>query len=148
MNIHSIHVHTYTQTHSTHMYRLSKAQQAYVHTCTNLAHVHIAHMCVHEHLCTHMYTYVHGWKYRKAALFACTEHQGLGMGTVFLKWMSEVGVLAAPMGERQVQARENPFQAGKRKRVTCKGGWSPQMHVTCLSSWVSSSEMSGSLICS
>lgn len=136
-HMHSLHVHTgvdsqHTRTQSTCMY-----------VCL---HTHRPHVCTQ--------TRTRGRSPGRLCMSVCTRHKDVGWALPFSPVLPLQGAEQTRRVCQQLPADEGKHKPGRvvyrqeSERSHLQGGRNPQMHVTCLSSWVSPWEMSGSLICS
>ena len=126
------------------------------HVCTQCIHhtrihVHVQSICVHTHtyerqdycVCTGM-----------LCIPACRKTKGIRMGNAFIllfqatgSWANQVDIPTFPC-RWEASINQWKIVLGKKEKLPAGEDITVWMHVTCPSSWVSSSEITGSLVCS
>lgn len=148
--------HTGHHTDSTHMYTRVHVPHICTHVYAQKAHMNLHILHTHSpHVYLHMYMYNRQSSQQGGCaheMSVCHGTQGLRMGTALsflqLQEQTELGGTVTGPCRREASITQRGAMGRQKKHVTCRDHVVPGVHITCLSSWASPSEMSGSLLCS
>lgn len=144
---HAQHTHVHTSTCTTHMHACICTESPY--ELAYPAHTHSPHVYLHVYMYNRQSSQQAGCAH---GVSVCHGTQGLRMGTAlsFLQLLEQTelgGTVTGPC-RREASITQRGAMGRQRKHVTCRDHVVPGVHITCLSSWASPSETSGSLLCS